>query len=108
MGVNMFLGQMKTPCWRGISDAVFPCTLPPAPQAEVPNGHLGASLHGHRSVGFPCILLLGSWLHHPLSVQIKSSGTRWGQQLWAFTFLTQLLFSVAPPRPPPACGTSLS
>lgn len=50
--------------------------LPPAPRAEVPNGYLGACLDGHRSVGFPCILLLGSWLHHTLGMQIKSSGTR--------------------------------
>lgn len=43
-----------------------------APWAEVPNGCPGASLDEGRSVGFLCILLLVSWLHHALRVQIKS------------------------------------
>lgn len=85
-----------SPCWCDMSNR-FPCTLPPAPWAEIPNGHLGASLDGHRSVCFPCILLLRSWLHHTLS-----SRTHQGQQLWVFPFLTQLLFSA------PCCSSMSS
>lgn len=67
-------------------------------------------LDGRRSVGFPCILLLGSWLHHTLSMQVKSSGTHWvsssGHSPFWHSFSS--LLCVAPPRAPPACRRRLS